>query len=122
MAAVPALHATSVPSRAARPLPARPGARRAPARRGPAAPRAAPSPDSGSVAQDELLLISETERFVMEMQEAEAAQAAAGAPPPVPAQELRAQLAALEEQVRGARCWPVEHRAQLICTFVIRWL
>lgn len=63
--------------------------------------RAAPSPDGG-VQAAETSLLSEAEKFVLEMAEEEAA----AAPPPLPpaaaeAPELQAQLAALKAQVGG---------------------
>lgn len=84
---------------AARPAPS---SSRGPGRRRPVAPTpAAPAPDSGLAGSTEASLLSETERFVMELSAEEAVAAAAAAAPPPTAQssELQAQLAALQSQV-----------------------
>ena len=74
------------------------GRRRAWRAQGPA--RASPAPDSSAVGIDDVqLMMSEAEKFVPEMSEAEAA-AAAAAPPPVGTQQLEAQLVELQQQIR----------------------
>ena len=60
---------------------------------------AAPAPDSGFSGSTEASLLSETERFVMELSAEEAAAAAAAPPPTAQPRELQAQLAVLQGQV-----------------------